>query len=172
MWVLIYCLDVGKLRHSVVKQVHRTLIVTTNYRNESILHCKFFFSPVLGEWLSINKAECCVFSLIHFFVFHLHLIFMSGFYLAVFFVFRLIGRFVYTFLIFEKIPGKLFPAPLLVLGDRVCWQLIGNEEIFCDFCRTLIAASSQAAFLNLSIFCRYLLFWTEIVTFGGSIFSG
>ena len=88
MWVLISCLDVAKFRHSVVWQVHRTLIVTTNYGNESFLHCQFFFSPVLGEWLSRNDAECCVFSLIQFFrltfVPSFHSRFLFGFFCVLF----------------------------------------------------------------------------------------
>ena len=74
IWVLIYCLDFAKHRHSVVYRVHRTWIVTTSYGKESQLQCQFFFSTVLGEWLSTNDVECCIFSLIYFFFFQLHLV--------------------------------------------------------------------------------------------------
>jgi hypothetical protein len=52
---------------------------------------------------------------------------------------------------FLKNFGKVGPAPLLVLWDSVCPQALGNNDTFCGFSRTLIAACSRAAFLKLSI---------------------
>jgi len=66
-------------------------------------------------------------------------------------VFCLIGSFFILSSFLERMLGLLLAAPLLVLENSVCCQLIGCNEAFCDFGRTLIAACSKAAFMNLNI---------------------
>jgi hypothetical protein len=88
----------------------------SEFKNRIQLRCQFFLSPVLGEWLSTNDAECCVFCLIHVVFFELHLIFTSSF---------LIYR---VFFCFLWLVCLLFPIFLKNLGNATSCTTSCSEE--------------------------------------------